>query len=243
MLPAAKIYEALAVAENNRLFAYLEEIYERVPEADCQRCGTCCADPPPAGLIEYLNVYRYVRDNLKDLHPELVERAVRFFFLHLVDPDAKCPFLGTDSRCLIYPVRPLNCRLYGHLDRKAHEELNSRGMEDVGEYYRKTHGITLPKEILESRIPYCEDIKSKGHLKLEQAQEMTMGVLALDAQILPSRLVFDQVVYAPLGTHLACSVLNEGVQKKRPEVMKEYLETGASPLMEKYLERAGKFNF
>jgi hypothetical protein len=47
----------------------------------------------------------------------------------------------------------------------------------------------------------------------------------------------------PFATYLALTVLGEGARSRRIRVMKEYLETGKSELLEGYREKAKEFTF
>jgi len=118
MLALSKLYPTLSYAENEGLFDELNEVYQRLPETTCDRCATCCTVPPPGYLIEFLNLFRYVRDNLKTSQREIMENTLRYFFLELVDINVKCPFLDGSNNCKVYPVRPLSCRMFGLLSEK-----------------------------------------------------------------------------------------------------------------------------
>ncbi|MBO8129701.1 MAG: YkgJ family cysteine cluster protein [Peptococcaceae bacterium] len=246
MLPLAKMYSVLTFAENNQLFKQLAGVYDELPQTSCQMCGTCCANPRPASFMEYVNVYRYVRDNLADLHQEIVKKAIAFFFLELVDADIKCPFLGKDDRCLIYPVRPLSCRAFGILADGEHD-IFVPNMAAVAEQYQKEYGITLPDEVVNFTLPACGDIKlEKGQkVNAEFLERQLLKCLALDSRFVPPDLAFEQrVTMMPLAKHLAATVLNEGIRAKRPDVMKEYLENGGSSLLlDKFVARGERFSF
>lgn len=246
MLPIAKLYSALAFAHTNRLFDQLDRAYEKFPETICKMCGTCCADPPPATLVEYLRAFRHVRDNLSaGQQQELVYRAAAYFFLDLVDPDLCCPFLGADNKCLVYEVRPLGCRAYGQLTEKEFEERGAdRGLGQMASFYRLNYGINLPPGVLNFKAHYCRDIENPhGKIKGELIDATMVFLLEQDAKILPGDMVYEQATLAPLAYHLASTVLPRGVRAKRPEIMKEYLEQGRGPLLEKYLERTKRFSF
>lgn len=245
MLPVSQVYSALAFAESSRMFEALEKVYAQVPEGDCRQCGQCCVDPPPAALVEYLNIYRYVRDHLADRHQELIRKTVEFFYLELADPGVGCPFLGEDKKCLIHPVRPLSCRVYNVLHPDDYEKQNrTRDLEKVAEKYQREHGITLPRKIIEFRLPYCPNAKQGGRkLRTPEVHALLFGILTLDTRILPSQVVFEDQTMLPPPTHLAVTILNEGLRARRPDVIREYLATGESPLLEKYVERAARFQF
>ena len=66
---------------------------------NCTGCGDCCGIIP-ATAAETETIRRYITDN--GIRP--IERADK----------TTCPFRDDENKkCLIYPVRPLICRLFG----------------------------------------------------------------------------------------------------------------------------------
>ncbi|MEW5762951.1 MAG: YkgJ family cysteine cluster protein [Bacillota bacterium] len=246
LLPTANLYSALAFAETNRLFDRLEQIYAALPPTTCKMCGECCADPPPAALIEYLHVYRYIRDRLPEKQPELLEKTVAFFYLELVEPQQHCPFLGADNRCVIYEVRPFACRLYGLInEEKSPVRRDREALAELAEKYREEYGIVLPQAVVERRTPACSDVVPAGapRISARRAENLLTALLMLDAQIVNPELVLERITMLPLPLHLAITVLNDGLRARRFEVMKTYLETGSRALVDKYSRRAAGFRF
>jgi len=94
--------------KKKRLF----DLYKMIPEFKCKdKCGDCC------GYISFSRyelkiIKRYLkRNNLKiKVHPN--KPLTRFFNSYIIG-DPFCPFLTKDKKCLIYPVRPTICRLFG----------------------------------------------------------------------------------------------------------------------------------
>jgi len=242
----AKLYSAMAFAETNRLFDRLEQIYALLPETSCKMCGTCCTDPPPAALIEYLNIYRYIRDHLQARQQELLEKTVAFFYLEMVEPEQRCPFLDVNNLCLIYPVRPFACRVFGLLsDDKMPLRRDGEALSQLAEKYRDEYGIVLPEAVVKREIPPCRDIKvTKGKkLSARKAESLLTALLMLDAQIVNPELVLERLTMLPVPLHLAITVLNDGLRARRLEVMKAYLETGSRALVDKYSRRVAGFRF
>lgn len=79
---------------------------------ECTRCGACCRTHG-----EYAYVYLddaevdRIADHLGLTPDELVRRHCRQHdgWTYLAIEEPACPFLGADSRCTIYPVRPKQC--------------------------------------------------------------------------------------------------------------------------------------
>lgn len=94
----------------------LEEIYRQIPDGfDCKRCGGCCGpitwfEPERIVVQEYCKKYNIEykewRENLEQVEKKMEEGNI------LVEEDFKCPFIK-ENQCIIYPARPLICRLQG----------------------------------------------------------------------------------------------------------------------------------
>lgn len=240
MLPIGDVYSVLVYAENNGFFTDLEKLYEGLPVKECADCEVCCKNPPDASLLEYLYVFRYCRDKLVDQQAEIVKRAAEFFFLELAVPEQVCPFRAVENGCLISPVRPLGCRLFGLLEQRDHERNEEERVERVkafAEFLRTDHGIELPPAVLKPR-PYCDRCPGNGttRLTMEHLDEYRMRLLALDTGLVNPDAVFRRRTLSPLPVHLAVSVLNAGVRAKRLEVLRAFL-AGSRELLDKYVGR------
>lgn len=64
---------------------------------ECNGCGRCCG-PVGCTPAEILRIDRYIAEH------GVVWKERGFLY---------CGFLGRHKRCMIYPVRPITCRLYG----------------------------------------------------------------------------------------------------------------------------------
>lgn len=84
------------------LYELTEEILADLPKAPCaaRNCNGCCWSPPTITEVEF----RHIQNNLRieDIPPA---------------PEPWCRFYEeATGHCRIYPVRPLECRLYAVLD-------------------------------------------------------------------------------------------------------------------------------
>lgn len=245
-LSAAKLYPLISSLEKKGAFAELEKIYGALPETTCEQCATCCTVPPPGYFIEYLNLYRFLRNNLKEEREDILKKLVEYYFLELADINVKCPFLGDKNKCLVYPVRALGCRAYGLMPKKEDEPRENGAMEFLAREYREKHGIELPKEIVEFRLPSgCDKLKIKSGTRPPRGhiEKLITDVAKLEAEILPAEFVDNEQSLMPYATYLSSTVLGEGARARRVKIMKEYLEQGKSGLLEEYKEKAGKFEF
>jgi len=83
---------------------------------ECTGCGACCT----GGTDHYVETNAAERASIRAFL-ELSSAWFRRRYLVRVDADTtgirlkrngRCPFLGIDNRCGIYPVRPRQCRTY-----------------------------------------------------------------------------------------------------------------------------------
>ena len=93
----------------------LQEIYEKIPDIKCRdNCGECC------GLI---SMSRYEEKRIRK-YLEEYNLSIRFSndppnityvnaYINAMMGVNKCHFLDDHKKCLIYPVRPIVCRLFG----------------------------------------------------------------------------------------------------------------------------------
>lgn len=240
MLPLNKLYEQLSYAEMNGLIEKLNAIYDHLPATVCDQCGTCCTIPPPAFIIEYINMFRFMKSNLTGMIPEILEKSARFYFLELVDINIQCPFLDKNNRCLVYPVRSLSCRGYGLYKRQGYPGSRNE-MAELAASYQENHGITLPEEIINYKLPECSKVRIvDGKASSTEILEVAISCIArLESNLFPVEIVEKEYTFVPLVTHLALSVLSEGAKVRKPRIMKEYMESGGSSIMmEHYVAKA-----
>jgi Fe-S-cluster containining protein len=85
--------------------ARLDEIYSLIPDFACKSCGRCCGPINwriPEGLVIKKYMEKHGIEHVVWTHEDYEEN------------DMNCPYLK-ENKCIIYPVRPLVCRLQGHL--------------------------------------------------------------------------------------------------------------------------------
>jgi Fe-S-cluster containining protein len=109
------------------LFPELEAFYEdftrelrnlHLEEADCGQCGRCCESPPflmTCSDLEFSRLERFIEQ-------EGMEYRLHFIPLQGDEPDRRtvwarwrCPLYAAGKGCVVYPVRPLSCRVFGPL--------------------------------------------------------------------------------------------------------------------------------
>lgn len=245
MLQQVELYAALGKADANDLFNKLENAYSLLPETSCTSCATCCNwGSPPAFFIEYLNMYRFVRDKRKEDWSELIRKCTEYFYLELVDANQKCPFLGEDKRCSIYDVRPFSCRSYGLLSQEDFS-YGDRGLKLLAKKLKEQYDVIMPQEIVDYELPWCDKVTSTHGTYMEKS---TLAGLAaqigtLDYTFFPQKLVDDEGTLVPYPVHLANTVLGDGPRSRKIKVMKQFTQEGSRELLEGFVAKAVPFQF
>jgi Fe-S-cluster containining protein len=97
-------------SEQQRI-AELEEIYSGIPEVACvDGCGECCGLISMSRLEED-RIRRFLEERHLDI--QFSNDPLDVTYLKAVYGDNRCYFLDERQMCLVYPVRPIICRLYG----------------------------------------------------------------------------------------------------------------------------------
>jgi Fe-S-cluster containining protein len=85
----------------------------------CRNCGQCCG-VIPASKAELTAIQQFVKD-----HPHIKQRLAS-----VGDEPLQCPFRDSEAeKCLIYPVRPVVCRLMGVCNGMKCEHGNSADID------------------------------------------------------------------------------------------------------------------
>lgn len=174
------------------VFRQLEILYSQLPSGSCHGCATCCYDGVTASFVEYMNIRRYFSDHL--LLTEELKEHIREYVLNELKEVNPCPFLVA-KRCLIYPVRPLTCRLFGFQSR--HEQNQRRktlikAHVEKETFYRETYDYTLPEAVVLHVIPFCQDFVSNDSWHIGKSRGAYDALMGLDAPYFIAELVKDQ---------------------------------------------------
>ena len=146
--------QALSRDDLDRLAVELDAIYEDVPSTCCANSGECCsltsaemdegwATMFPLYTAEYARIADHVRRNFEA--PRVEE------LLAVTDErPQRCPFLGDNNGCTIYPVRPLICRTYGVMNDKSITDAAARHEGELpGQWLRqfvlRESGMVCPR--------------------------------------------------------------------------------------------------
>ncbi len=246
MLPPVELYQALSVANTKNLFAELQQIYDSLPETTCNNCAACCSwGSPPAFFIEYLNMYQYVKAQ-KNRQRDYLINSAEYFYLELVDINQKCPFIGADNKCEIYPVRPITCRVYGLLNEADFNQGDqTKGLKFIAKKLWEEYQIKVPDEIANGSLSWCGSVKNSTgkYLKKDYLAGLMAAVSQLDANFFPADLVEQEGTMLPYPTHLMNTVLGKGSRARKIKIMKEFADHGTKEQLAPIIEKVADYQF
>lgn len=186
-----QILESIEFCEQKGYFKKLNDIYSKLPKGDCSGCGNCCMESVGINLIEFLNIYKHLMDR-EELRRASIDRIIDYYFLELLKKNS-CPFKDDNNRCLIYEVRPLNCRLFGHWKKDDYNKNLQRVINQNMEYkdsIKEIYDIDISEEVLNFSIKYCEKFKPElDYLSKQTRLSFSDQVMSLDSRVLGSGLI------------------------------------------------------
>ncbi|MEG0843186.1 MAG: YkgJ family cysteine cluster protein [Romboutsia sp.] len=172
------------VNENSKL-EELNKVYKSLPSGDCSGCGNCCMESVGINLIEFINIYNHLQKNER-VRKVALEKILDYYFLEYTKK-SPCPFRDSDNRCIIYEVRPLNCRLFGHwkkddynsnLENVIQRNINYKNLMKI------KYGFDISSEVVNFRIKYCESfITQDGYLDKSTRLGFADKLMILDSDI------------------------------------------------------------
>ncbi|GAA0709840.1 YkgJ family cysteine cluster protein [Paraclostridium ghonii] len=179
------IEKSIKFAKENKLINELNKVYDSVPNGNCSGCGKCCMESVGINLIEFINIYHYLNldENLKK---KCLSRVIDYYFLEYVKK-SPCPFKDENNRCLIYEVRPLNCRIYGHWTKNDYnsnlENINSRN-KDYAKLIKDKYEFEINNDVVNFKINYCEDFKPNDrYLRKDERLSFADSLMILDSKV------------------------------------------------------------
>lgn len=181
--------KAFLQAGESGLFERLLSVYSKVPSGRCSGCTACCAESVSTFFVEWLRIRDFLVKG--DHWADALRRAEAYAFDELARP-MKCPMLEADGRCMIYEVRPLTCRIFGHLkaadygqNLKAVLKANRRAADQI----LKHHGVVLPTAVVEKAIPFCESFISEAPMSSGERDALFDDLFSMDSRFLMAGLL------------------------------------------------------
>ena len=179
------ILNSIDYCNKNKLFDKLNNVYSNLPSGDCAGCGNCCMESVGINLIEFINIFEYLKNNDK-LRKKCLSKILDYYFLEFVRKGA-CPFKDENNRCLIYEVRPLNCRLFGHWKKDDYNKnlynVTQRNI-DYNKIIKSKYGFDISDEVVNYKIKYCEEfIPQKDYLDKSERLNFADDLMVLDSSV------------------------------------------------------------
>lgn len=180
-----EIIKSINYAEKNQLFEKLNNIYDTLPKGKCTVCGNCCMESVGINLIEFLNIYNYLQDK-EELRKKSIGRIMDYYFMEFMEKKS-CPFKDENNMCLIYEVRPLNCRLFGHWKKEDYNK-NLKDITEKNQQYKNImkgkYGFDISDEVVNYKIKYCEDfIPDNEYLSKSERLGFADDLMVLDSRL------------------------------------------------------------
>lgn len=204
MLDASRV-----LVNNNSLISNLEGLYNKIPSGKCNGCAKCCHESVHAFYLEFLNIYDYVVD--KGMLDLVLKRVENHYFNELI-VHQPCPFLKADQSCMIYPVRPYVCRLFGHDSREMHEsnyENILKQNEEADQYFFDTYGVHLSEDVINHKIEFCENFKPERQFSQSEKMDLIDDLFMLDTQFLMSDILPEDMLNMSITNWFIYTIYDE----------------------------------
>ena len=115
-----------------------------------------------------------------------LDKIIDYYFLEYMEKKP-CPFKDKYNRCMIYDVRPLNCRLFGHWKKEDYNKNLDNVTQRNREYrdlIKSRYGFDISDKVVNYRINYCESfIPEHKYLSKSQRLEFADRLMTLDSNI------------------------------------------------------------
>jgi Fe-S-cluster containining protein len=166
----------------------LQALYAQVPATRCEQSGECCvltdaefddeyATMFPLYAAEYLNIVAYAKEHFPPSHSDALLAFTE-------ERPRRCPFLGSENDCTIYPVRPLICRTYAVMKLETISAAATRSKGTVPEDW--IHGFILRESgMICPRVTVVEPEKLEQHAEniIHSRYERELTRLSREAEL------------------------------------------------------------
>lgn len=186
-----EITNCIDYVNENKLFDKLNKVYKSLPSGDCSGCGNCCMESVGTNLVEFINIYNYLKGK-EELRKKCLSKVLDYYFLEYTKK-SPCPFKDEENRCMIYEVRPLNCRLFGHWKKDDYNKnlanVNSKNIE-YQKLIKSKYGFDISDEVVNYKIKYCESfIPYNGYLDKSTRLSFSDELMILDSNIFSKGII------------------------------------------------------
>lgn len=130
-----------------------ETLKAKIPQegARCKKlCGKCCTNTAPVGKSESDAIGEWMVKNVTD-------EALTAQFRHYDTDPGACPFLTPEKTCFIYPVRPVVCHTFGHLEEAQGADKRSSQKCPEGVEFTEVKYVDIHLEM----APFMNEIETR----------------------------------------------------------------------------------
>lgn len=205
------ILNCIDYCKKNKMFDRLNNIYATLPSGNCTGCGNCCMESVGINLIEFINIFEHLKSNDK-LRKKCLSKVLDYYFLEFVQKSS-CPFKDKDNRCLIYEVRPLNCRLFGHWKKDDYNKnlanVTQRNI-DYNKVIKSKYGFDINDEVVNYKIKYCEEFVPQNEY-MDKSTRLSFAdeLMILDSNIYSKGIIDIEFKDRGVVEYFIDSMLNE----------------------------------
>ena len=209
----SEVLKCIDFSNENKLIDKLNGVYNTLPSGDCNGCGSCCMESVGINLVEFINIFNYLEGN-DELRIKCLNKVLDYYFLEYVKK-SPCPFKDDDNRCMIYEVRPLNCRLFGHWKKDDYNKnlanVTKRNI-DYKNIIKSKYGFDITDEVVNYKINYCEDfIPENGYLDKATRLGYADELMVLDSKIFSKGIIDIDFKDRGIVEYFIDCLLNENV--------------------------------
>lgn len=185
------ILDCVKFMEKENIFDKINEIYSSVPSGKCSGCGSCCKESVGISLVEFINIFNFFENN-QDIKIKAFDKIIDYYFYEYVKK-LSCPFKNEDNSCMIYEVRPLNCRIYGHWIKDDY----NRNLENIikrnNEYknlIKEKYDFFISDDVVNFRIDYCEKfVPNNDYLTKSERLDFSDKIICLDSKLFANEII------------------------------------------------------
>ncbi|MGB3367695.1 MAG: YkgJ family cysteine cluster protein [Acidaminobacteraceae bacterium] len=233
-----EIEESLDLLNNSGLKVQVESLLNSLASGDCAGCTKCCSESVNTSYTEFIRIYEYLEER-EELFNDLLAKIFNYYFLEPVKRQ-KCPFLSELGRCLIYPVRPLPCRIFGFLSEEDYNKNLSQINDSnnaIAKDFKENYGLVIPSEVMNFNIDYCKDFKSDDKLTLDQRDEIIEKFINFDSIFFKKDLLDENFINQSLVSWFMYLYYDmDSLSENRIMICRDYLKFGKSKILASIVE-------
>lgn len=231
-----RVGEIFEIRQHQKL---MDQAYNEVPDGKCAGCTACCLESVNTFFCEFVAISTYMRSH--ELWTESVlSDILRFYLLELAKPMA-CPLL-MDGKCIIYPVRPLPCRIFGSYEKQAYEADYNEILDEnkaISESFKEHYGFALSDELINRKLDFCEKYEVARRISRDEKRALMDQFFSLDAEYMGQRMMREEEWGMSLIAWFGRMAFGrEEAIELRVQATKAYLETGTVVWLETIISKA-----